>query len=102
MAKQMIKLICSRCNSEVNKFSVICKDLVIRNDFDIEVSIAKLKSEYYGGKISSVIFNCSNCGDIIVSKKSCEDIGDFVSYNDEFLKEQLKKSNYGPIKVVKY
>jgi len=102
-----IKLVCKKCNTEVNSLSVsfdnICfrKDLTVVNHHNTNPFLVEYDKEYFSGGVEKIFYDCK-CGHMMITKDDDKNISDFislVSYNVLNFNE-LSKKKYGNLKVI--
>jgi len=62
-----IKLICNKCNSEVNNLSILYENVLYREDLKklVDGIFVSDGTEYFQGRIKNIVYQCKNCGEII-------------------------------------
>lgn len=61
-----IKLICNKCNSKVKNLSIICENVLFREDVILKNGeFVSDGEEYFSGHVRETIYYCKNCGRVV-------------------------------------
>ena len=80
-----MKIICKKCDSEIEDISVVSKHIHCRTDFkkDKNGVFKRIDREYFRGHQVEVIYNCKKCGEIMMSIYDYPGILDIASNFEE-------------------
>jgi len=92
-------LVCEPCGCEITNVFPIIKNVTYRRDLmitpDCVNHLVEYNREYFSGYVSDLIYNCKNCGEVIITSEDS-------NYLDDFIKVwyiELSKPRYGNLIV---